>query len=108
MFKNKNFLENSTLIFEKLKPKKKKSKEISFKKIRAEKKDSVFNLTDFLDHNDLITCTVLFRNVDFNDYFVEQFKHPYGDWFTWIYILNKTQKKVIVKKYQKIFKRKYS
>ena len=37
MFKKKNFLENSTFIFEKLKPKKKRSKEISFKKIRAEK-----------------------------------------------------------------------
>jgi hypothetical protein len=37
MFKKKNFLENSTFIFEKLKPKKKRSNEISFKKIRAEK-----------------------------------------------------------------------
>ena len=37
MFKKKNFLENSIFILEKLKPKKKRSKEISFKKIRAEK-----------------------------------------------------------------------
>ena len=37
MFKKKNFLENSIFILEKLKPKKKRSKEISFKKIKAEK-----------------------------------------------------------------------
>jgi len=67
---------------------------INNKSIRNQKESISFEIEDFLDHNNLLTCTVLFRNVGFDD-FNNVLKFPYGDWFLYVFILYKTKKKAI-------------
>ena len=53
----------------------------------------IFEILDFYSQNKLITCTVFFRNTNFN--FPENYaKLSFGDWFLYVYILKKTGLKV--------------
>ncbi|MFH6994854.1 glycosyltransferase family 2 protein [Flavobacterium sp. FlaQc-48] len=54
--------------------------------------DKVFTLRDFLSHNNIITCTVMFRNVICE--FPESFKEvKFGDWFFYLILMHNTQSK---------------
>ncbi len=56
-------------------------------------KDSVFEIDDFYKNNNVITCTVLFRNQHF--IFPNFFdKIAFGDWFLYIILMNNAKKKV--------------
>ncbi|WP_264525302.1 glycosyltransferase family 2 protein [Flavobacterium sp. N502536] len=60
--------------------------------IIKDKNDSVFVLDDFLFHNNIITCTVLFRNVKVQ--FPDSFKKvTFGDWFLYLILMNTTKSK---------------
>lgn len=55
--------------------------------------DSVFEIDHFYKNNNIITCTVLFRNqtIDFPDFFN---KIIFGDWFLYVILMFKTKQKV--------------
>lgn len=55
--------------------------------------DRTFQLTDFLSNNNIITCTTMFRNIEF--IFPENFNRvTFGDWFLYIILLNNSGLKV--------------
>ena len=52
-----------------------------------------FQLEDFLHQNNLVTCTVLFRNI-INKNDLDFFRNVvFGDWYLYVLLLNKSQKK---------------
>lgn len=62
---------------------------INLKTLLKETTDTSFVLTDFLSNNNLITCTLMYRNVGFQ--FPKDFnKVPFGDWFISVILMNKT------------------
>lgn len=54
--------------------------------------DSVFEIDHFYKNNNIITCTVLFRNqtIDFPDFYN---KITFGDWFLYVILMSKTKQK---------------
>jgi glycosyltransferase involved in cell wall biosynthesis len=65
----------------------------SGKPIRSGTIGNTFELADFLSNNNIITCTVIFRNIKFQ--FPDNFhKVTFGDWFLYVILLNNTGRKV--------------
>lgn len=55
--------------------------------------DRTFQLNDFLSNNNIITCTTMFRNIEF--IFPKNFNRvTFGDWFLYIILLNNSGLKV--------------
>ena len=52
-------------------------------------KENVFFLENFYSQNNLVTCTILFRNC-INEFPKEFFTIPFGDWFLYVTLLHKT------------------
>jgi glycosyltransferase involved in cell wall biosynthesis len=60
--------------------------------IGFENESRTFNITDFYKQNNLITCTVMFKNC--LSFFPEVFKNViFGDWFLYTLLLQKTDSK---------------
>lgn len=55
--------------------------------------DNVYSLKDFLSFNNIITCTVMFRNVTLQ--FPKSFnKVTFGDWFLYVILMQETKLKI--------------
>lgn len=57
--------------------------------VQKEVSSRKYSLKDFEVQNYLLTCTVIFRNLDFNMPLIFT-KVIFGDWFLYVYILNQT------------------
>lgn len=53
-----------------------------------------FGLEDFLEDSRVVTCTAMFRNIGLSNMPDEYRKVTAGDWFLWIYLMNKSEKQV--------------
>lgn len=63
--------------------------------VQKEVSNRNYSLKDFEVKNYLLTCTVLFRNLDFNMPLIFN-KVVFGDWFLYVYILNQTGLKAFI------------
>lgn len=63
------------------------------KAILNDQLDETFQLKDFLSNNNIITCTTIFRNIEFS--FPKNFSRvTFGDWFLYIILINNSGLKV--------------
>lgn len=65
---------------------------LSGKSIFNVKTDNSYRLEDFLANNNLVTCTVMFRNIRF-EFPIDSNKAIFGDWFLYVILLKKSSGK---------------